>query len=44
MGAEPPGIAVVVSEELPLSVLYEYSALIVVAKPAGLVVHPARER
>lgn len=34
-------VAAIVPEDLPLSVLYEDEALIVIDKPAGLVVHPA---
>ncbi|MEJ5366106.1 MAG: RluA family pseudouridine synthase [Desulfosoma sp.] len=37
---EPSGAGVLVPEPMPLHVLYEDSDLIVVNKPAGLVVHP----
>jgi len=36
----PPAPAAPVAEEIPLSVLYEDSDLIVVDKPAGMAVHP----
>ncbi len=37
----PPAPAEALPEEIPLNILYEDSHLIVVDKPAGLVVHPA---
>ncbi len=37
----PPAAVAVEAEEIPLSIIYEDSDLIVVDKPAGLVVHPA---
>jgi 23S rRNA pseudouridine1911/1915/1917 synthase len=37
----PPIPSAIVSQDLPLSVLYEDDDLIVIDKPAGLVVHPA---
>ena len=39
--APPPADSAVVGENLPLDVVYEDEHLIVVDKPAGLVVHPA---
>ncbi|HEX8656181.1 MAG TPA: RluA family pseudouridine synthase [Hymenobacter sp.] len=38
---EPPREGKVVPEEMPLDIRYEYSELLIVNKPAGLVVHPA---
>ncbi|GAA3854041.1 RluA family pseudouridine synthase [Celeribacter arenosi] len=38
---EPAGDIDVVAEDIPLSVVYEDEALIVVNKPVGMVVHPA---
>jgi 23S rRNA pseudouridine1911/1915/1917 synthase len=37
----PPEPAKPTAEEIPLSIVYEDNALIVIEKPAGLVVHPA---
>jgi 23S rRNA pseudouridine1911/1915/1917 synthase len=37
----PPAAATAVSQDLPLKMLYEDADLVVVDKPAGLVVHPA---
>jgi 23S rRNA pseudouridine1911/1915/1917 synthase len=37
----PPAPTEIVSQDLPLSVLYEDADLVVIDKPAGLVVHPA---
>src|SRR3954451_24751084 len=37
----PPAPTSAASQEMPLSVLYEDADLVVVDKPAGLVVHPA---
>ena len=37
----PPVAATASSQEMPLSILYEDSDLVVIDKPAGLVVHPA---
>jgi 23S rRNA pseudouridine1911/1915/1917 synthase len=37
----PPVPSEIVPEEIPLSILYEDEAVIVVDKPAGMVVHPA---
>jgi 23S rRNA pseudouridine1911/1915/1917 synthase len=37
----PPAPAIVASQEMPLSILYEDTDLVVIDKPAGLVVHPA---
>ncbi len=37
----PPSPAGVASQDLPLTVLYEDADLVVINKPAGLVVHPA---
>jgi 23S rRNA pseudouridine1911/1915/1917 synthase len=37
----PPAIVEDVAEDIPLHVLYEDDSLIVIDKPAGLVVHPA---
>jgi 23S rRNA pseudouridine1911/1915/1917 synthase len=37
----PPRPAALVAEDIPLAVLYEDEHLIVIDKPAGLVVHPA---
>jgi 23S rRNA pseudouridine1911/1915/1917 synthase len=37
----PPAPTQIVSQDLPLTILYEDSDLVVVDKPAGLVVHPA---
>ena len=39
--AEPPAPVALVPQDIPLSVLYEDDAILVVDKPAGLVVHPA---
>ncbi|MDX2079613.1 MAG: RluA family pseudouridine synthase [Terrimicrobiaceae bacterium] len=36
----PPAPALIAAEEIPLSVLFEDEALLVIDKPAGLVVHP----
>lgn len=38
---DEPAPAVAAAEDLPLPILYEDSALIVIDKPAGMVVHPA---
>ena len=38
----PPPSGAIQPEDIPLEVLYEDSAIIVVNKPAGLIVHPAR--
>ena len=38
----PPPSGAIAPEEIPLDVLYEDDAIIVVNKPAGLIVHPAR--
>lgn len=38
----PPPSGAIAPEEIPLDVLYEDDAVIVVNKPAGLIVHPAR--
>ncbi len=37
----PPPKASIIAEDIPLSVLYEDSEILVLNKPAGLVVHPA---
>jgi 23S rRNA pseudouridine1911/1915/1917 synthase len=37
----PPAPSEIVPEEIPLRILYEDEAIIVVDKPAGMVVHPA---
>ena len=37
----PPPLGEVISEPLPLDIVYEDDALLVVNKPAGMVVHPA---
>jgi 23S rRNA pseudouridine1911/1915/1917 synthase len=37
----PPAASTVESQELPLTILFEDSDLVVIDKPAGLVVHPA---
>jgi 23S rRNA pseudouridine1911/1915/1917 synthase len=37
----PPAVATVEAENIPLSIVYEDADLIVIDKPAGLVVHPA---
>lgn len=37
----PPAVVTLVAEEIPISVLYEDADLLVLDKPAGLVVHPA---
>ncbi len=37
----PPAPSGVVAEDIPLAILYEDDALLVVDKPAGMVVHPA---
>jgi len=37
----PPAPAAAVSQELPLTILYEDADLVVIDKPAGLVVHPS---
>ena len=37
----PPAPTTTASQEMPLSILYEDSDLVVIDKPAGLVVHPA---
>ncbi len=37
----PPKIPTAIPEEIPLNVLYEDSDIIVINKPAGMVVHPA---
>jgi len=37
----PPAAATAVSQDLPLTILYEDDDLVVIDKPAGLVVHPA---
>ena len=37
----PPRSSGIVPEEIPLAILYEDDALLVVDKPAGMVVHPA---
>jgi 23S rRNA pseudouridine1911/1915/1917 synthase len=39
--APPPEDSLIVGEDLPLQVVYEDEHLIVIDKPAGLVVHPA---
>lgn len=36
----PPRLSEVVPEQLPLNILYEDDALLIVNKPAGMVVHP----
>jgi 23S rRNA pseudouridine1911/1915/1917 synthase len=38
---EPPRDDVVVPEDIPLNILYEDEELLIVNKPAGMVVHPA---
>jgi 23S rRNA pseudouridine1911/1915/1917 synthase len=38
----PPPSGAIAPEEIPLDVIYEDDAIIVVNKPAGLIVHPAR--
>ncbi|MFN9077033.1 MAG: RluA family pseudouridine synthase [bacterium] len=38
----PPPSGAITPEEIPLEVIYEDDAIIVVNKPAGLIVHPAR--
>ena len=38
----PPPSGAIAPEEIPLEVLYEDESIIVVNKPAGLIVHPAR--
>ncbi|MCE5211903.1 MAG: RluA family pseudouridine synthase [Deltaproteobacteria bacterium] len=38
---KPPVEAVAVPQEMPLNIVYEDDAVIVINKPAGLVVHPA---
>lgn len=40
VGVPPPAAAAPVPQDLPLEVLYEDSHLIVIDKPAGMVVHP----
>ncbi len=40
---EPPRIEELLAENIPLNVVYEDEELIVINKPAGLVVHPATE-
>ncbi|MDD5455212.1 MAG: RluA family pseudouridine synthase [Candidatus Ratteibacteria bacterium] len=40
----PPSPTTVEAEDIPLNVLYEDKELIVINKPAGLVVHPAGEK
>ena len=40
VGVPPPAAATPVPQDLPLEVLYEDSHLIVIDKPAGMVVHP----
>ena len=37
----PPAPSTVVSQEIPLTILYEDANLVVIDKPAGLVVHPS---
>jgi 23S rRNA pseudouridine1911/1915/1917 synthase len=37
----PPSAGVAVAEDLPLTILYEDSDVVVLDKPAGMVVHPA---
>lgn len=37
----PPAVATAASQEIPLTILFEDSDLVVIDKPAGLVVHPA---
>lgn len=37
----PPAPATAEAEDLPLAILYEDSSLVVIDKPAGMVVHPA---
>ncbi len=37
----PPQLKAIIPENIPLDILYEDSALIIVNKPAGMVVHPA---
>src|SRR5437763_12946619 len=37
----PPAATTAASQEMPLSILYEYPDIIVIDKPAGLAVHPA---
>src|SRR6187397_1333933 len=37
----PPAPATTVAEDLPLTILYEDQDIVVVDKPAGMVVHPA---
>jgi 23S rRNA pseudouridine1911/1915/1917 synthase len=41
LGLPPPAPATPAAQAIPLTVLYEDAALIVIDKPAGLVVHPA---
>ena len=38
----PPPAGAIAPEDIPLDVIYEDNAIIVVNKPAGLIVHPAR--
>jgi len=40
----PPSVTPPLAEEMPLSVVYEDSDLLVVNKPAGLIVHPTPSR
>jgi 23S rRNA pseudouridine1911/1915/1917 synthase len=37
----PPALTELIAEDIPLTIVYEDSDLIVIDKPAGLVVHPA---
>ena len=37
----PPVAGVAVAEDLPLAILYEDADVVVLDKPAGMVVHPA---
>jgi 23S rRNA pseudouridine1911/1915/1917 synthase len=37
----PPAASTVVSQEIPLHIIYEDADMVVIDKPAGLVVHPA---
>lgn len=41
LNAEPEAVVTVDAEEIPLDIVYEDSFLLIVNKPAGLVVHPA---
>ena len=40
---EPPRVTDIVPENIPLTIVYEDEALLIINKPAGMVVHPAHQ-